>query len=224
MLPFGLVLVLLGGCGRVAFDPQTEDASLVDAPVMDRTLTTTPDTSLPDTRPRDAVVDRALDSSTDVVVPTSDAEIDGTADAVSVECVGNDDCDDGLACTGDTCIMDRCIFIAMRLDGDNDGSNCGTDCNDFVADAFPGQSVFFEVGYNDADGIVSFDYNCDGVAEPSTTDIAPDCTTLMPPDCGPAEGWSGAVPPCGQAANYETCIRVLDVCSSLTTMRRQTCR
>jgi hypothetical protein len=89
-------------------------------------------------------------------------------------------------------------------DADGDGhpamGDCGgDDCDDAAADAYPGQDAFFAAPR--ADG--SFDWNCDGDAEPETPTVA--CSGAL--GCGFAEGDTGFEEdvPCGEVGKLGSC-------------------
>lgn len=78
-------------------------------------------------------------------------------------------CDDGNACTEDSCIKDtgRCEFRALTRDEDGDGhpgpipgfapgapGSCGDDCNDTSPLAFPGAAETCDGVDNDCNGVV----------------------------------------------------------------------
>lgn len=73
------------------------------------------------------------------------------------ECVADADCDDGDACTDDTCETTGCSSVLVDADGDGyapiERGACGTDCDDTVSDIRPGRA---EVVGDD------IDQDCDG--------------------------------------------------------------
>lgn len=106
-------------------------------------------------------------------------------------------------------------------------SRLPTDCDDTNASIFPGQTLGFAEARDDG----SYDYNCDGIDEPTLLDI-PVCEN--PPLCGtdgftfPLQGWaSRPAPGCGSQAPWIlSCRLTLDGCTSTVdeTPRRQLCR
>lgn len=102
-------------------------------------------------------------------------------------------------------------------------SEVAGDCNDAVAEAFPGQTQFFPTGYSIAGGGTSFDYDCSGdeLPDDSQAGEAPDCGTLS--GCT-GEGFvptprsgDGVDPLCGSTAFVECKTELLTCKSDVST-------
>jgi hypothetical protein len=110
-------------------------------------------------------------------------------------------CQDGACCT----------------DADHDGSTtCAGDCNDGDVRVHPGQT-----GYFPSPSGGSFDFNCDGEAEPRYPDLV-DCAGGSGGCAG--SGWSGQVPACGAQGMYATCKKQGQNCVPEGAPRAQSCR
>jgi len=148
-------------------------------------------------------------------------------------------CDDGNPCSsGDRCDGSVCIPTASLApwyqDADGDGygdpgvwtcrpgtgdpwvTNNG-DCCDLLFDVNPGQSAFFNTAY-DCAGLASWDYDCDGLAEPQspscvTCTVAPDGACTTTPGWLPGPGGECGVPACGEGGSFVTlCVRGAGSC------------
>jgi cysteine-rich repeat protein len=93
-------------------------------------------------------------------------------------------CNDGSACTTDTCdpaVVEGCVFTLIDDDGDGEAATslgaCGTDCNDTRADTCRGCSEVCNNGRDD---------NCNGVVDDGLTTWFADCD-------GDGYGATGAV-------------------------------
>lgn len=76
------------------------------------------------------------------------------------------------------------------------------DCHDGNGTVKPGQGGWFTAAYTASGGGKSFDYNCNGKAEPYYKDTKPACEGSGI-HCKPNRGWKGtSVPACGKAADY----------------------
>ena len=89
-----------------------------------------------------------------------------------------------------------------------------SDCNDRNADAHPGQSLFYDIGYYPSGnpGGTNYDYNCDGLQEESSSVLSPSgdyitCYTDGSQCVGNLPyGWvSFSVPVCGQSGIRVEC-------------------
>lgn len=100
-----------------------------------------------------------------------------------------DDDGDGF-CEGNTC-HDRAVLPG--------------DCADDNDEVYPGQTQFFDVGYNTPNGR-SFDFDCDGTEEPYSTDVYRCTAGGAAPLCqSHRDGWSTRNPPaCGVAGDWES--------------------
>jgi hypothetical protein len=132
---------------------------------------------------------------------------------------------------------DTCAPQPYFKDGDGDGfgnpllkvTGCvppvgyvlnGQDCDDGDAEAHPGQTTFFE---QPSKGAKSFDFNCDKIEEKEHGSLV---------SCSPAgagctgDGWSGAVPACGQTGSYAKCFKQsgMSACSQTVSTPVQRCR
>ncbi|HMV69136.1 MAG TPA: hypothetical protein PKA64_19980 [Myxococcota bacterium] len=115
---------------------------------------------------------------------------------------------------------------ALDDDGDGfcEGARCHSaqaqpgDCDDTNPDVFPGQTAWFEMPYRGANGLATFDYDCDGQEAQETT------RTYR---CSPSpnfvfcqssrDGWDLGVPACGEEGTWGSgCITypIIQVCFS----------
>jgi len=88
-------------------------------------------------------------------------------------------------------------FMVVNLEG----SECGQvlDCDDAEPNAFPGQSIFFDLPR--ASG--GFDYDCNGSEEKFDTEAGGTCQTDWWTCTG--TGWDQGVPACGELGNWHRC-------------------
>jgi hypothetical protein len=127
---------------------------------------------------------------------------------------------DGVACTaGSQCLSGICSTYYADADHDGYGDAnsptrvCGTpipsgytadstDCCDGDANAYPGQTSYFDVPRATCGG---FDYNCDGSQTKLLATLASLSCDLTFHTCNfYNEGWSGSVPDCGLKVNWIT--------------------
>lgn len=149
--------------------------------------------------------------------PSGDASPDAPADA-SVDAVHDAPSADA------NCDAPTTYFADSDLDGFGDDAtgvaSCaplgsgwvtqGGDCSDKSADAFPGQTQFFSVGYAVTGGN-SFDYDCSGQEVPDATQFgaAPSCGGLAIGSCSgsgfapTARSGAGVNPLCGSTTLIE---------------------
>lgn len=140
-------------------------------------------------------IDNNCDGNIDECYPTQEV-----CDGFDNDCNGQ--IDDGLTL--------YTYYLDADSDGYGDGSNsiqsCGSadgsyvanslDCNDQDHNVNPSQLGWF----NAPDSYGSFDYNCDGI-ESKYNETIGSCS-LVYGVCEGNEGWSGAVPDCGQWSDY----------------------
>lgn len=116
-------------------------------------------------------------------------------------------CDDGDACTTDTCVaMTGCTNTSVLVDADHDGhfaidASCGgDDCNDGNAAAFPGAAEPCGAGSDlNCDGSVGtppvWYLDCDGDSyAPSTSGSMTSCSVPPPSSGCMSPGWTSRVP------------------------------
>lgn len=120
-------------------------------------------------------------------------------------------CDDANACTVDSCAANMCSHAPLDADGDGvfpEAGGCGGDCADHNGAVFPGASGFATDPYcteaSCPPGVLSFDYNCDGVEEAELLTLAGTCTVLPDASCS-GDGWILRVPGCGELGDQRQC-------------------
>lgn len=96
-----------------------------------------------------------------------------------------------------------------------------TDCNDDVADAYPGQNSYFDNPMSGGDFNERWDYDCDGFVDHRWEDTGGHCDSSCSGQAGWIEDFS---PSCGQSDDYITCTTPIGQCSSSPVARTQTCR
>jgi hypothetical protein len=131
-----------------------------------------------------------------------------TPDPMGVE-VSEDFDDDGFSPIGAACT----------------GGLLRTDCYDMNAEARVGQTMFY--GVHRGDG--SYDYDCDGMATPSSTDTGRcDCASGCEAAGSRAMGWVGSAPACGATGSYIRSCRSTGMCPTMCEQSLaptvQTCR
>lgn len=141
-------------------------------------------------------------------------------------CVANTDCGSG-----------RCDTWHADADGDGFGDpnvtarTCGTagngfppdgfvassnDCCDSVREVNPGQTQAFDLPHACPQGVLPFDYNCDG-EEQSRYAVDP-CSTLNINECNTLRTWAvGFGPACGGVALAQKCTVINFTCVDLVT-------
>lgn len=105
------------------------------------------------------------------------------------------------------------------------------DCNDSNADAFPGQTRYFEASYATPAG-ASFDYDCSGSEDPdrSGPGRAPNCSALTLLNCsgsglaGTGRTGSGVNPICGSAELVQCSPGLLTCDTAVSTSPKGRCR
>lgn len=143
----------------------------------------------------------------------------GDLDA-GVECRSDLDCDDGVACTTDTCAMDECVHAPRDRDGDgHPDSSCvdargrplGDDCDDLNASRYPGAREVCEPGrasaYVDEDcdlttlGGMESDLDQDGFLNTQCCNADNGGALVCGDDCNDQAAWfhPGAMDHCGGA-------------------------
>ncbi len=153
----------------------------------------------------------------------------------------------GSGCTEPCeCQSGACTNFFQDSDGDGYGNPavqaefCGTspptgfvtnsaDCCDTDARARPGQATYYSTPRNGCGG---FDFNCDGTSQRQHTTPS-SCPSSSSP-CGTticigAQGWGGAVPPCGSTGVWRICQSVscatfLNQCQVTHVSMAQSCR
>jgi len=127
-----------------------------------------------------------------------------------VVCKSDADCDDGNACTRDACdfASHRCSSTLIDADGDGYAPSslgaCGRDCHDGNALVHPAQTGWFGAPYHALSGVLSFDYDCDGVEIRQAEDFGYciGAATTEASSCTCVAGWTDVVPACGGTADF----------------------
>lgn len=104
-----------------------------------------------------------------------------------------------------------------ECDCDNDGfesTSCGgPDCDDFDKNVRPDQTAYFS--HPAPNPGIGFDYNCDGQLDRAPEDVLLNCSLLL---CGEGgQGFSGAVPDCGQPGTWSACVSTVSLLSLICT-------
>jgi alpha-tubulin suppressor-like RCC1 family protein len=99
-----------------------------------------------------------------------DPPADAPPDAPPQPCMSSAECDDGVACTEDTCVMGRCTFRPPDADMDGYRAICttpsgpiGDDCDDGAMSVHPGAPEVCNLGRDD---------DCDALADAEDPDLA----------------------------------------------------
>ncbi len=172
-----------------------------------------------------ATADFGVDSEPD------DVSGDAIADA-RTPCTKDEDCDDGNACTSDRCAGFLMTCRHTIVDGDGDGESstalgtCGLDCNDTNPAVFSKQTAYSTMAYTTTAGMLSYDYNCNGIADLQFTETFK-CSLVGTTCVMTSPGWTTATPPtCGKPGKWATlCGKVLSSCIPGGTVDRvQGCR
>jgi hypothetical protein len=98
--------------------------------------------------------------------------------------------------TGGCCDCDGDGYRSQALCG-------GDDCDDFNPLVHPGQTMYFAAPSGDPN--VGFDYDCSGAPNPEFPTPV-DCNLLLTGNCDAGVGFLNAVPPCGDAGEWGTCV------------------
>jgi hypothetical protein len=215
-----LVLPLQLGCNALTGVNELEPVDCVDCAA---------DAGRDSSSPRDSGIDTgaALDTAArDTGTPTNPVD----SASPDMGCTGDFACDDGNACTTDTCTVStgECTHTVIDMDGDGESPTnlgaCGTDCNDNNPSVFSKQTMFFTTAYLTSTGAKSFDYNCDGVDEKQY----PALTVCDGSGGGCVEtvsGWASSVPACGALAKRAKCLPIFGCArGTAETATAQPCR
>ena len=114
--------------------------------------------------------------------------------------------------------------VSVADPSDRSQNDCWDD-PDTGADAFPGQTEFFEAGYGAGSKRErSFDYNCDGMQTPHLKALpSGGCAGLLGLVCGDTQGFAMMAPACGDSGAYTTCGAVNLTCEGTMETRKQAC-
>lgn len=95
------------------------------------------------------------------------------------------------------------------------------DCNDDVADAYPGQTSYFTRPMAASNYNEKWDYNCNGFADYQFERYSADCDS----SCNGSGGWTdNFAPACGQQDTFKSCPRITpNSCYMNTSTRTQPC-
>jgi hypothetical protein len=77
------------------------------------------------------------------------------------------------------------------------------DCCDSNANAYPGQTQYFSVPYEEPQGGYSYDYNCDGQETPQQASSG--CYSSGFQTCEGTGPWYSSPPACGDPCDYRIC-------------------
>ncbi|QDG49869.1 hypothetical protein FIV42_03670 [Persicimonas caeni] len=102
-------------------------------------------------------------------------------------------------------------------------SQSNVDCNDDMADAFPGQTSYFSGPMTGANYNEKWDYDCDGYVDKRFTSDGASCG-----NCGlsseDSSGWvADYTPSCGQTADYQNCSFNPSYCNDSVVSKTQEC-
>ncbi|QDG49868.1 hypothetical protein FIV42_03665 [Persicimonas caeni] len=175
--------------------------------------------------------DGRVDDSTAVDVKTWYIDCDGDGFSAGAS-GGRPSCTMPTASTG--CGTSTATWTDVRPGGGN-----STDCNDAVADAYPGQTAWFDQPMGPdpyAVQVEDWDYDCDGTIDYRWTNTGASCQQLnVGKQCTGTAGWvSNNLWGCGATGDYQICSSVgtncaLDSCSwyecdSSVVQRTQECQ
>jgi hypothetical protein len=127
------------------------------------------------------------------------------------------DCEDNSPCTTDECGLDGFCKYTVAGDGDGDGyasavlGACGKDCDDGDPNVNP-DSGWYETT-RDAGALGgSFDWNCNGFAEPRWNTLWKGCNVSQGKCVG--SGWATKIRGCGERGTYVNCFVSNGECAS----------
>ncbi len=105
-------------------------------------------------------------------------------------------------------------------------NDCWDDPDTGGYDVNPAQTRFFEQGYGPASRRdQQFDYDCDGMTTGYYELLASGgCSGLLGLACGMENGFTSAIPPCGESGEFTICGTSGLTCAGRTEQRKQLCR
>lgn len=168
----------------------------------------------------DEVCDNGTDNDCD-----GQADDSSAADATTwfIDCDGDgfsaDSAGSRRSCTTPTAPTGCTSSNAGWTDVRPSGSGATTDCNDDVADAFPGQTAWFDqpMGSNPHGAqIADWDYNCDGAFNYRWTNAGASCEQGSVGMCSGSSGWVSQYSyGCGGQGDFELCKTNSELCNGL---------
>lgn len=143
---------------------------------------------------------------------------DAAFDSGPKPCKTPADCNDNSPCTTDECAPSGFCTYKVAGDGDGDGfasstlGACGKDCDDSDPLVSP-DSGWYEKTRDAGAGLDgSFDWNCDGFAQPRWNTLWKGCNVSQGKCVG--SGWATKIRGCGERGTYVNCFVSNGECAS----------